>query len=139
MTDKSPFAMPTMSDALQHIRFSKGLSHAPPLYQIQVGRNALCLSNDPSGNFVLQHVLKLHDLRCRLNVAVRLRGHSVDLSFKKYGSYLVEKLLEAESMAVVVLEFLECDGDRLVRLARNEFGNFVVFKAMRVTQEMSRI
>ncbi|KAH0937367.1 hypothetical protein HID58_004828 [Brassica napus] len=50
------------------------------------------------------------------------------------------KLLEAEeSMAVVVLEFLECDGDRLMRLARNEFGNFVVFKAIRVTQEMSRV
>ncbi|CAF1890952.1 unnamed protein product [Brassica napus] len=69
-----------------------------------------------------------------------LRGHCVDLSFKKYGSYIVEKLLEAEeSMAVVVLEFLECGGDGLMRLARNEFGNFVVFKAMRVTQEMSRV
>ncbi|CAN6849354.1 unnamed protein product [Brassica oleracea] len=105
-----------------------------------VGRNAPCLSNDPSEKFVVQHVLKLHDLLCRLNVAVRLRGHCVDLSFKKYGSYIVEKLLEAEeSMAVVVLEFLECDGDRLMRLARNEFGNFVVFKAIRVTQEMSRV
>ncbi|KAJ0245941.1 putative pumilio 19 [Hirschfeldia incana] len=105
-----------------------------------VARNALFLSSDPSGNFVVQHVLKLHDLRCTLNVAVSLRGHCVDLSFKKYGSYIVEKLVEVEeSMAVVVLEFLECDGDRLMRLARNEFGNFVVLKALSVTQEMSRV
>ncbi|KAG2311017.1 hypothetical protein Bca52824_022574 [Brassica carinata] len=104
-----------------------------------VERNTLFLSNDPSGNFVVQHVLKLHDLRCTFNVAAGLRGHCIDLSFKKYESYIVEKLLEVEeSMAVPVLEFLECDGDRLMRLARNEFGNFVVFKAMKVTQEMSR-
>ncbi|CAF1890940.1 BnaCnng50930D [Brassica napus] len=45
------------------------LHHALDIY-IAIGRNALCLSNDPSGNFVVQHVLKLHDLRCRLNVAV---------------------------------------------------------------------
>ncbi|KAJ0266707.1 hypothetical protein HA466_0006570 [Hirschfeldia incana] len=104
-----------------------------------VARNALCLSNDPSGNFVVQHVLTLYDLRCTRNVGVSLRGHCVDLSFKKYGSYIVEKLLDTEeSMAVVVAELLECDVDRLMRLARNEFGSFVVVKALRVTQEMNR-
>ncbi|ESQ30718.1 hypothetical protein EUTSA_v10011949mg [Eutrema salsugineum] len=104
-----------------------------------VARNALCLSNDASGNFVVQHVLKLYDLRCTHNVGVSLRGHCVDLSFKKYGSYIVEKLLESrESMFVVVMELLECDGDRLMRLARNEFGNFVVVKALRLTKEMNR-
>ncbi|KAF8102391.1 hypothetical protein N665_0198s0096 [Sinapis alba] len=105
-----------------------------------VARNALCLSNDPSGNFVVQHVLTLYDLRCTHNVVVSLLGHCVDLSFKKYGSYIVEKLLDTEeSMAVVVVELLECGGDRLMRLARNEFGSFVVIKALRVTQVMNRV
>ncbi|KAL1212904.1 Pumilio-like protein 18 [Cardamine amara subsp. amara] len=105
-----------------------------------VAYHALCLSNDPSGNFVVQHVLKLYDLRCTLNVAVSLRGHCVDLSFKKYGSYIVENLMETEeSMVVVVVELLECNRDRLMRLARNEFGNFVVAKALKFTNEMSRI
>ncbi|CAN6871227.1 unnamed protein product [Brassica oleracea] len=104
-----------------------------------VACNALFLSNDPSGNFVVQHVLTLYDSRCTSNVAVSLLGHCVDLSFQKYGSYIVEKLLEAEeSMAVVVVELLECEGGRLTRLARNEFGSFVVVKALRVTQEMDR-
>ncbi|KFK27545.1 hypothetical protein AALP_AA8G397500 [Arabis alpina] len=103
--------------------------------------NAVCLSNDVSGNFVVQHVLKLNDLRCTYNVAVNLHGHCVDLSLKKYGSYIVENLLEAaeESMVVVVVELLRCDGDRLMRLARHEFGNFVVAKALRVTKERSRV
>ncbi|KAF8082746.1 hypothetical protein N665_0809s0047 [Sinapis alba] len=105
-----------------------------------VARNALFLSNDSSGNFVVQHVLKLYDMRCTQNVAVSLRGHCVDLSFKKYGSYIVERLLEAEvSMPVVFAELLKCDGDRLMRLARSEFGNFVVAKALRVMQGINRM
>ncbi|KAL0843515.1 hypothetical protein Bca101_016760 [Brassica carinata] len=115
-----------------------------PLYRNRlldvVARNALFLSNDPWGNFVVQHVLSMYDLRCKHNVAVSLRGHCVDLSFKKYGSYIVERLLEAEvSMGVVVVELLKCDGDRLMRLARSEYGNFVVLKALKVTQEMNRV
>ncbi|XP_033142421.1 putative pumilio homolog 19 [Brassica rapa] len=115
-----------------------------PLYRNRlldvVARDALFLSNDLWGNFVVQHVLKLYDLRCTYRVAVSLRGHCVDLSFKKYGSYIVEKLLEADvSMGMVVVELLKCDGDRLMRLARSEFGNFVVLTALRVTQEMNRV
>ncbi|CAG7910567.1 pumilio homolog 18 [Brassica rapa] len=105
-----------------------------------VARNALYLSNDPSGNFVVQHVLALYDLRCTHNVGVSLHGHCVDLSFKKYGSYIVEKLLDTEeSMAVVVVELLECERGRLTRLARNEFGSFVVVKALKITQGMNRV
>ncbi|KAF8102447.1 hypothetical protein N665_0198s0147 [Sinapis alba] len=106
-----------------------------------VAHNALWLSNDGSGNFVVQHVLKLNHPRSTRDVALSLRGHCIDLSFKKYGSYIVERLLEAdESVAVVVMELLESDGDRLMRLARSEFGNFVVSKALRVTQKrVSRV
>ncbi|VVB16681.1 unnamed protein product [Arabis nemorensis] len=116
-----------------------------PYYRNQlldlVAFNALCLSNDASGNFVVQHVLKLSDLRSTYNIAVNLHGHCVDLSLKKYGSYIVENLLDAaeESMVLVVDELLWCEGDRLMRLARSEFGNFVVAKALRVTKDMSRV
>lgn len=53
-----------------------------------VAQNSLCLSNHVYGNFVIQHVLKLNDLRCTHH----LRGHCVDLSFKKHGSYIVQRL-----------------------------------------------
>lgn len=115
-----------------------------PYYRNQildlVAYNALRLSNHASGNFVVQHVLTLFDSRSIHNIAVSLRGHCIDLSFKKYGSYIMEKLLEAEeSIAVVVVELLECEGGRLMRLGRNEFGSFVVCKALRMTKEMSRM
>ncbi|XP_009121314.2 pumilio homolog 18 [Brassica rapa] len=110
-----------------------------PYYRNQlldiVAHNALPLSNDTSGNFVVQHVLKLNNPRTMGNVALSLRGHCIDLSFKKYGSYIVERLLEAdESVAVVVMELVESNGDRLMRLTRSEYGNYVVNKALKVTQ-----
>ncbi|CAA7032231.1 unnamed protein product [Microthlaspi erraticum] len=112
-----------------------------PYYRNQlldvVAQNALWLSSDVYGNFVIQHVLKLNDLRCTRNIAVSLRGHCVDLSSKKYGSYIVEKLLDAKDSVVVfvvVEELLKCEGHVLLRLARSDCGNFVVSKALRVTQ-----
>ncbi|KAJ4875156.1 Pumilio-like protein 18 [Raphanus sativus] len=116
-----------------------------PYYRNQlldvVAHDALSLSHDASGNFVIQHALKLNDPRTTRNVALSLRGHCIDLSFKKYGSYIVERLLDAnESVAVVVMELVESDGDRLMRLARSEFGNYVIAKALRVTQKrMARV
>nr|Q9XI17.2 PUTATIVE PSEUDOGENE: RecName: Full=Putative pumilio homolog 20; Short=APUM-20; Short=AtPUM20 [Arabidopsis thaliana] len=101
-----------------------------------IAHKALVLSNDAYGNFVIQRVLKLNDLRSKNNIVVSLRGHFVDLSFQKYGSYVVDVLLETkESMVVVVEELMECEGDMLMRLARNEYGNFLVCKALRVTQK----
>lgn len=105
-----------------------------------VARNAHRLSDHTFGSRVVQRVLQLNDLRCTRNVAVSLRGHFVYLSFTKYGSYVVEKLLDTEETGVMVVGelLLGCDGERLALLARNEFGNFVVWKALRVTQGMHR-
>ncbi|KAF8094801.1 hypothetical protein N665_0352s0012 [Sinapis alba] len=104
------------------------------MYAVMV--NAVPLSFHAYGNFVVQRVLDLNDLHCTRNIAVNLRGHYVELSFNKYGSYVVEKLLDTgESMVVVVEELLKCQGDRLLRLARGAYGNFVVYKALRVTQD----
>ncbi|KAG7606634.1 putative pumilio 17 [Arabidopsis thaliana] len=113
-----------------------------PYYRDQlldiVANNALLLSNDVYGNFVVQHVLKLRDSRCTRNIADKLCGYCVELSFKKYGSYIVERLLEAGDvpMATVVLDLLACKTEMLIRLARSEYGNFVVCKALELTNEI---
>ncbi|KAL9283973.1 putative pumilio 17 [Arabidopsis thaliana] len=113
-----------------------------PYYRDQlldiVANNALLLSNDAYGNFVVQHVLKLRDSRCTRNIADKLCGYCVELSFKKYGSYIVERLLEAGDvpMATVVLDLLACKTEMLIRLARSEYGNFVVCKALELTNEI---
>ncbi|KAL9308432.1 putative pumilio 16 [Arabidopsis thaliana] len=100
--------------------------------------NALLLSNDAYGNFVVQHVLKLHDSRCTGNIADKLCGYCVELSFKKYGSYIVERLLEAGDipMATIVLDLLACKTEMLIRLARSEYGNFVGCKLLELTNDI---
>ena len=105
-----------------------------------VARNALYLSYDAHGNYVVQHVLRLNDLRCTHNVAVSLRGCCFGLSFTKFGSFVVQKLLDTEEEAVMVVrELVRCDEERLVRLARSDYGNYVLVKALRVMQESNRI
>ncbi|KAG2297311.1 hypothetical protein Bca52824_043980 [Brassica carinata] len=105
-----------------------------------VARNAQQLSDHAFGSRVVQRVLQLNDLRCTRDVAVSLRGHCVFLSLTKYGSYVVEMLLDTEEEAVMVADELlwGCNGEKLALLARNEFGSFVVLKALRVTREMYR-
>ncbi|KAJ0245952.1 putative pumilio 16 [Hirschfeldia incana] len=109
--------------------------HCRTFFSNVVVVNAVPFSYHAHGNFVVQHVLRLNDLQCTLNIALNLRGHCVELSFQKYGSYIMEKLLNTrESMVVVVEDLLNCEGARLTRLARGTYGNFVVYKALRVTQ-----
>ncbi|CAH8296840.1 unnamed protein product [Eruca vesicaria subsp. sativa] len=99
--------------------------------------NAVSFSYHHYGNFVVQHVLDQGDLRSTRDIAVNLRGHCVALSLKRYGSYIVQKLLNARDLAMVLVveELLECGEERFVRLARDQFGNFVVRTALRVTRE----
>ncbi|CAH8297330.1 unnamed protein product [Eruca vesicaria subsp. sativa] len=101
-----------------------------------VAFNALSLSSDPYGNFVVQHVLQQNIPRRRYEIGVRLRGQYVELSSTRYGSRVVESLLEkGETGPLVVAELLECGSDTLMRLATSEYGNFVVVAALRVTPE----
>ncbi|CAN8277977.1 unnamed protein product [Cochlearia groenlandica] len=100
--------------------------------------NALLLSNDDYGNFVVQHVLGLNDSCCTHNIAVNLRGHCVELSFEKYGSHVVEKLLKTEewvTVDVVARELLGCRRDRMMSLARSDYGNLVLCETLRIMQD----
>ncbi|CAA7034808.1 unnamed protein product [Microthlaspi erraticum] len=101
-----------------------------------IAKNADLLSMDDSGTFVVQHALKFQDLQCTNDIALRLCGYYVELASQRRGSYIVEQILESRSVMgldLVVSELVESGGATLLRLARNEFGNYVVQKALRVT------
>ncbi|EOA12436.1 hypothetical protein CARUB_v10028354mg [Capsella rubella] len=124
----------------QMITKSKDVFRQEFLYEI--AENSDWLSMDDSGTFVVQHVLSLNDLRCTNRVALRLCGYYVELSSQRRGSYIVEQILKSRSMValdLVVGELMECGGFTLFRLARHEFGNYVVQKALRVTQSEGRL
>ncbi|CAN8255084.1 unnamed protein product [Cochlearia groenlandica] len=101
-----------------------------------VAYNALYLSNDRYGSFVVQNVLCLDDLRTTYNIAVSLQERCVEMSFRKSGSYIVESLLMAKQEEITYMvagELSRCEIKTFIRLATNESGNYVVNMALEVT------
>lgn len=85
-----------------------------------------------SRNYVLQHVLGLHDPVCTASICFLLRGSYVLLSSQKGGSHVVEKCLNSPWMDYAILDFLKCD--RLLQLARDRYGNYVIQTALKATK-----
>ncbi|PIN01156.1 hypothetical protein CDL12_26335 [Handroanthus impetiginosus] len=89
------------------------------------------LSNDPFGNFVVQNVLELRDIRVTAKILKCLEGQFVHLSQKKGGSHVVEKCMKSSSLGLktVVEEMVETPKVPLL-LAKDQFGNYVIQKAL---------
>jgi hypothetical protein len=86
-----------------------------------------------SRNYVLQHVLGLHDPVCTESICFLLRGKYVLLSSQKGGSHVVEKCLNSPWMDYAIQDFINCD-DRLWQLARDRYGNYVIQTALKATK-----
>ncbi|KAK2999856.1 hypothetical protein RJ639_024158 [Escallonia herrerae] len=101
--------------------------------------NAVFLSKDPFGTYVVQHVLKLENRKLTDQICDKLRGHYTDLSFKKGGSHIVEKCISSSSigMTTAVDEFLD-NGKTLRRLACDQCGNYVIQTALKATKIKDR-
>ncbi|RVW33623.1 putative pumilio-like 7, chloroplastic [Vitis vinifera] len=95
--------------------------------------NTVFLSQDPRGNFVVQHILELHHPVFTSKICHLLQGYYVRLSVQKSGSHIVEKCLKSHWMSFAVKE-LTTSG-RLPQLAHDQFGNYVIQTALRVTKD----
>ncbi|KAM7506353.1 hypothetical protein LguiB_005257 [Lonicera macranthoides] len=86
-------------------------------------------------NFVVQHVLSLHNPQVTAEICSRLRDHYSQLSLNQRGSHVVEKCIASSplGMTYAVQEFLE-DEKVLCQIARNEFGNYVIQRALKITK-----
>lgn len=93
-----------------------------------------CVYFFPFRNFVVQHAIALKNPIYSVKICQKLRGHYIQLSTKKFGSHFVEKCIESCSsgMTYAVVEILE--KRKALELARNEFGNYVIQKALETTQ-----
>ncbi|XP_058198561.1 pumilio homolog 12-like [Rhododendron vialii] len=95
-----------------------------------------CLSLDPSGTYVVQKVLGLGSRKYSSMICERLQGNYIPLSLIKHGSYTVEKCLKAcgcRGLDCFSKDIAE-DKSLLAKLARHEFGNFVVRAALEVSK-----
>ncbi|KAK3218083.1 hypothetical protein Dsin_012053 [Dipteronia sinensis] len=105
------------------------------LYLISI--NSASLSNDPYGNFVVQHVIKLENPEFIELICLALKGKLVDLSMMKGGSHVVEKILKFQNfIGHVVFDFL--NSDRILQVANDRYGNYVIQKALKESMRVDR-
>ncbi|KAK2968428.1 hypothetical protein RJ640_004434 [Escallonia rubra] len=104
----------------------------------RIAGNADFLSKDPCGNYVVQHVLNLQNQELTEKICDKLRGHYRELSSKKGGSHVLEKCISSKrGMVLVVEEFLDNE-KTLGQIARDQYGNYVIQRALKATKVKDR-
>ncbi|PIN17488.1 hypothetical protein CDL12_09852 [Handroanthus impetiginosus] len=94
------------------------------------------LSIHPYGNYVVQNVLSLKDSQVIAKILRCLRGQFIHLAQKKEGSRVVEKCMESCNLGTVfVVEEILHDHTAPFLLAQDQFGNYVIQKALKKTMK----
>ncbi|KAF2317427.1 hypothetical protein GH714_022231 [Hevea brasiliensis] len=106
----------------------------------EITANALVLSENPFGNYVVQYVLEMKIPHAEANILENLKGNYVTLSMNKYGSNVVERCLRGcnEKNASEIIEELMYSSEFLDVL-QDPFGNYVVQSALLVSKVRSSI
>ena len=88
-------------------------------------------------NYVVQYILRRGDLALNSKICRLLRGKYEKLSLLQHGSHVVEKCLAFSPRGMLYLfeEISEKEG-MLVKLARNQFGNYVVQTALKKSKQV---
>ncbi|XP_024031824.1 pumilio homolog 18 [Morus notabilis] len=99
----------------------------------KISTHALFLSQDPSGNYVVQRVLGLQNPFFTNKICLALVGNFVNLSMQKSASHVVEKCLKTSFGLDRVLSDFNAY-DKLWEVARNKYGNYVIQRALEQAQ-----
>ncbi|KAL7088525.1 hypothetical protein ACP275_13G132400 [Erythranthe tilingii] len=93
------------------------------------------LSFDPYGNYVVQRVLEQTNEEVNKKILHLLEKHFLELAHLKGGSHVVEKCMKTsdDGLLSVVKAILERPETAFV-LARDDFGNYVIQNALRITR-----
>ncbi|KAK4791556.1 hypothetical protein SAY86_031969 [Trapa natans] len=93
----------------------------------EITSNALVLSQDPFGNYVVQFIFELDVPHATNEILDQLEGNFADLSMQKYSSNVVEKCLEYAGVERRTSIIRELIGDpRLDQIMQDPFGNYVI-------------
>jgi hypothetical protein len=100
----------------------------------EIVRHSYTLVQDPFGNYVVQYIMDLPYPDIANQVAKRFMGHLTELSTQKFSSNVIEKCLKQGDpvcRAAMINEIME--GDNLVVLLQDPYGNYVVQTALSVS------
>ncbi|KAJ6702746.1 RNA BINDING PROTEIN PUMILIO-RELATED [Salix viminalis] len=97
----------------------------------EITSNALILSQDPFGNYVVQFVFELRLPWATTDIVDQLEGNYRDLSVQKYSSNVVEKCLKyagEERRTSIIRELI--NNAHLDHVMQDPFGNYVIQAAL---------
>ncbi|KAL0381417.1 UNVERIFIED_CONTAM: putative pumilio19 [Sesamum angustifolium] len=94
------------------------------------------LSYYPYGNYVVQNLLGLKNEDVTKKITSRLQNEIMGLVKRRGGCLMVEKCMEAsdDEIIIVAMEILD-SGRAALRLAGNQFGNYVIEAVLKKTKE----
>ncbi|EFH40719.1 APUM12, partial [Arabidopsis lyrata subsp. lyrata] len=98
----------------------------------EIASNALLLSQDPFGNYVLQYVFELQLQWATFEILEQLEGNYTELSMQKCSSNVVEKCLKLaddKHRARIIRELINYG--RLDQVMLDPYGNYVIQAALR--------
>jgi len=106
---------------------------------LKIVNNSLLLVQNPYGNYAIQKALenwKIEDLEILIK---QFCNKFYDLSKHKYSSNAVEKSLDRGG-EVIMAKFIDEISymNRVVDLMKNEYGNFVIQKALKLSENINR-
>ncbi|KAJ9558849.1 hypothetical protein OSB04_013463 [Centaurea solstitialis] len=98
----------------------------------EITSNALILSQDPYGNYVVQYVFELQVPWATAAILDQLEGNCGDLAMQKYSSNVVEKCLKyaREERRICIINEL-MNNPRLDQIMQDPYGNYVIQAALR--------
>ncbi|XP_010478958.1 PREDICTED: putative pumilio homolog 10 isoform X1 [Camelina sativa] len=98
----------------------------------EISRNALRLSQDPFGNYVVQFLIEQKFSAVRL--LVQFRNHYAELATQKFSSHVIEKCLREypESRSEIVRELLSSPDFEYI--LQDPYANYVIQTALSVTK-----
>ena len=122
---------------------------------LKVGENAVELSIDPYGNYVVQYVLSMEENRLRIKndpqsvnkipdtsksiyfIINSLASNITKLSTHKFGSNVIEKSLRIPTLAPILIKDLLNSPENLKLLLHDAYGNYVLQTSLDVADDSS--
>lgn len=100
----------------------------------EICANALLLSQDPFGNYVVQYIIELNKPAANVILNSQFEGNYVYLSMQKFSSHVVEKCLRfiEEFRSKIINELLSAS--HFEQLLQDPFANYVIQSALEVTK-----
>ena len=85
--------------------------------------------------FIIQHIIEFEDTSIVKCLCESLRFYYVTLATTQYGSHIVEKCikLNLQELSFLVEDILQ-DPKKLMIVAQQEYGNFIVQSALKLTK-----